>query len=66
MINAWKKPEIERWSEKMTREEAHNYRPPGKCEEDGDGYRLVMPLQDHIDTINAIYDDIEKKQKKVK
>lgn len=41
----------------MNRAEAHKYRPPGKCPEDGDGYRLVMTLTDHMDTINAIYDD---------
>ena len=44
----------------MTRREAHQYRPPEKFEEDGDGFRLLMPLQDHIDTTDAIYDGIEE------
>ena len=46
----------------MTRQEAQKYRPPEKYEEDGDGYRLLMPLQDHIDTIDAIYDDFESRK----
>lgn len=45
----------------MTRLEAHQFRKAQRVDEDGDGFRLMVALADHMETVNAIYDDIESR-----
>lgn len=45
----------------MIREEAYRFANAEKCTEDGDGYRFVVSLADHLETIDKIYDDEDEK-----